>query len=303
MKLNNSADFGVSKSGQLRVRGTQLVNALGDAIVLKGMSSHGMQWYPQFAAYDAIKTTRDYGANIFRVAMYTNEGGYIQNPGVKERVIESVDSAIALDMYVVIDWHILSDGNPSTYLGESKAFFREMAERYRDSPAVMFEICNEPNGNVAWQSDIRPYAMELVELIRGISPGAIVLVGTGTWSQDVHDVAANPLPYDNVMYSLHFYSGTHGDELRDKARAALDAGTPLFVTEWGTSRADGTGGIYLDAAQQWLDFLDGHAISWLNWSLGDRDETSAALRPGASLSNWTEDDFSDSGKFVFSKFK
>lgn len=295
---------GVSENGQLRVEGTQLVNQDGDAIVLKGMSTHGMQWFPQYASYGSIKATRDYGANVFRVAMYTNENGYIQNQAVKKSVIEAVDQAIALDMYVIIDWHILSDGNPNTYLAQSKVFFKEMAERYQDAPGVLFEICNEPNGNVTWEKDIRPYAMEVVKQIRAISPNAIVLVGTGTWSQDVHQVSANPLPYDNVMYSLHFYAGTHGDQLRNQAKTALRAGTPIFVTEWGTSRADGGSGVYLDAAQTWIDFLEENGISWVNWSLCDKNESSAALKPGASASGgWTESDLSESGKFVFSKFK
>lgn len=33
-------------------------------------------------------------------------------------------------MYVIIDWHILSDGNPNTYVEDAKKFFAQMALKY-----------------------------------------------------------------------------------------------------------------------------------------------------------------------------
>jgi endoglucanase len=41
-------------------------------------------------------------------------------------------------------------------------------------------------------------------------------------------------------------------------------------------------------------------LSWANWSLGDKNEASAALRVGASPDgNWTASDLTASGKLVF----
>lgn len=296
---------GVSENGALSVIGTQLSGEDGDPVVLRGMSSHGMQWYGEYANYDALKTLTEYGANLFRVAMYTAENGYISNPdAIKKQVISAVDAAIANDMYVIIDWHILYDNNPNTYKSEAKTFFAEMAELYKDEPAVIYEICNEPNGDVTWERDIRPYAMELIPLIREHAPESIVIVGTGTWSQDVDKVASNPLPFDNVMYALHFYAGTHTSWLRERIDEALKDGTPIFVSEWGTSAADGSGGVYLNEAQLWIDFMASRNLSWANWSLCDKGESSAALSPGADTEGeWTQGDLSDSGKFVFSNFK
>lgn len=294
---------GVSNNGRLNVNGTQLCNENGNPIILRGMSSHGMQWFSQFTSQGAIKTTRDYGANVFRVAMYTKEGGYIDNPNIKSSVIQAIDEAIRLDMYVIIDWHILSDSNPQDYKNEAKEFFYEIALRYKNNPAVIYEICNEPSGGVTWADNIRPYAMEVIPIIREISPSAIVIVGTGTWSQDVDHVAQNPLPFNNVMYSLHFYAGTHGWDLQNKVNTALSSGTPIFVSEWGTSDASGSGGVYLNESRQWLDFLAERGISWVNWSLCDKNESSAALKPGSNPNGgWTETDLSESGKFVFSSF-
>ena len=295
---------GVAENGWLQVKGTQLCNEAGDPVVLHGMSSHGIQWFPQFAGEQAVKNTAAYGANLFRVAMYTGEGGYLSQPeAMKQRAIEAVDAAVHQDLYVILDWHILSDGNPMDHLSEAKAFFSEMAERYQDQPAVLYEICNEPNGNVDWARDIKPYAQEVAGAIREKSPRSVILIGSGTWSQDIHLAAADPLEGKNLMYTLHFYAGTHGQWLRDRAESALEAGLPLFVSEWGTSAADGSGGVYLGEAEVWLEFLEKKGISWANWSLCDKDETSAALKPGTDPSaQWTEQDLSPSGKFVFGRF-
>lgn len=105
------------------------------------------------------------------------------------------------------------------------------------------------------------------------------------------------------MYTLHFYAGTHGQWLRDRIETAVAAGLPVFVSEWGTSRADGSGGVFPEESKVWLDFLDEKGISWCNWSLCDKNETSAALKPGTSPERaWTEEDLSESGRIVFSRF-
>lgn len=298
-----TAEKGVSKNGHLQVIGTQLCNEYGEAIVLRGMSSHGIQWFPQFLSKECIQSTADSGANLFRAAMYTDENGYITNPSVKNTLINAVDTAISLDMYVIIDWHILRDGNPNTYKEHAKEFFAEMASRYRGNPAVLYEICNEPNGNITWTNDVKPYAEELINTIRTIDDKAIILVGSPTWSQDLHEVSKNPIITDNIMYTCHFYAGTHTDWLCRRITDALSQNVPVFVTEWGTSDASGSGGVYLKESEAWLEFLNTNRISWANWSYCDKNESSAAVRNGADLSDGiSADELTESGKFVFSHF-
>ena len=293
---------GVSENGWLQVKGAQLCNEKGEPILLRGMSSHGIQWFGQFACPQAIANTASFGANLFRVAMYTGEGGYISHPEeTKKQAIVAIDTALAQDMYVIIDWHILSDGNPMTYKDQAVAFFGELAQRYKDNPGVIYEICNEPNGSAQWGRDIKPYAEQVMKAIRAHSQG-IILIGSSTWSQDIHLAAADPVSGENLMYTLHFYAGTHGQELRTRIDQARAQGLPVFVSEWGTSRADGSGGVFLPESAQWLDFLEGRGISWANWSLCDKDETSAALRPGTPATRaWTSADLTPSGQFVFSR--
>lgn len=295
---------GVRENGWLHVEGTQLRNERGETVVLRGMSSHGVHWFPQYTNAQSIRNTAAWGANLFRVAMYTGEGGYLSGSDtVKTQLLSAVDAAIRENLYVIIDWHILSDGNPSDHTDEAAAFFREMAERYGEEPAVLYEICNEPNGDVRWDRDVKPYAETIVRTIREAAPNSVILIGSPTWSQDIHAAAADPLTEKNLMYTLHFYAGTHGAQLRQRIDDVRKAGLPVFVSEWGTSRADGSGGVFLRESAEWLDFLDKRGISWANWSLCDKNESSAALRAGTPSDRvWTTGDLSESGRFVFSRF-
>lgn len=290
----------VEQYGQLSVANGKLVDASGKAVQLKGISSHGLQWYGNYVNKETMQWLRDdWGISVFRVAMYTEEGGYISNPSLINKVKEAVAAAQSLGVYIIVDWHILSDGNPNTYKAQAKTFFNEMAELYGNSPNIIYEIANEPNGGVTWNAQIRPYALEVTQTIRDKDPDNIIIVGTGTWSQDIHDAADFPLPDANTMYALHFYAGTHGQSLRDRIDYAQSRGAAIFVSEWGTSDASGNGGPYLPESETWIDFLNNRGISWVNWSLADKAEASAALAPGASTSGgWTEQALSTSGRFV-----
>lgn len=291
---------GVSTNGQLRVEGRALLNKNGEVVVLRGMSSHGVQWFPQFLSKKAIESTAANGANLFRIAMYTAENGYIADKSMKNAVFAAVDAAIALDMYVIIDWHILSDGNPKTYENEAKEFFREAAERYSGEQGVLYEICNEPNGAVTWEDDVKPYAEDIIDVIRAESPEAVILVGSPNWSQDLHEAAKMPIDRENIMYTCHFYAGTHQGWLRDRI---TDCKLPVFVSEWGMSRADGSGGVFKEEAEKWLEFMAQNNISWANWSYCDKNETSAAVRVGADPSDGISyDELTESGRFVFECF-
>ena len=59
----------------------------------------------------------------------------------------------------------------------------------------------------------------------------------------------------------------------------------------------------LDEAQKWIDFMNERGISWANWSLCDKSESSAALVGGANVNDGiSESELTESGKFVFNNF-
>lgn len=152
----------VAKNGRLAVKGTNLVNSKGNKVQLKGVSTHGIAWFPEYVNEKAFKSLRDnWGANLVRLAMYTEEYGGYCNGGNRKTLEANIDkgvkAATKLGMYVIIDWHILSDGNPHTNKKAAISFFTKMAKKYKNNKNVIFEICNEPNGNVTW-AKIKSYA-------------------------------------------------------------------------------------------------------------------------------------------------
>lgn len=289
-------------TGRLHVQGTKLVDSTGKVVQLKGVSTHGIAWYPDYVNKDALKTLKDvWNVNVFRIAMYTNEYGGYCNGGDKEHLKKLVDQGVKYatenGMYVIIDWHILSDANPNINKGEAIKFFDEMSKKYASNENVFYEICNEPQGS-DWNSVIKPYASDVVKTIRANDQNAVILVGTNTWSQDVDQVIGNQLEDKNVMYVLHFYAGTHKDNIRGKLTKAINAGVPVFVTECSITDASGNGAVDYDSANQWLKLLNDNDISFVAWSLSNKDESSALIKPGCSKkSGWTDDDLSETGKW------
>ena len=284
----------VSYNGNLKLDGNFIVNKYNEKFQLKGISSHGLQWFNYLITDENIKELKSWGTNIFRLAMYTKEGGYIDNSKIYDDLIKDIDLVINNDMYVIIDWHILSDNNPNKYKKEALDFFERISTKYKDTSNIIYEICNEPNGNTNW-NDIRNYAKDVINTIRKNSSN-IIIVGTPTWSQDVDSVINNKIDNENIMYALHFYSGTHKEYLREKAKKALDNNIPIFISEFGVSDASGNGGIYLDETNKWLDFINNNNLSYINWSLSDKNESSALLKPNNTIIK--DDTLSESGKYI-----
>ena len=283
-----------SYNGYLKVSGTKLVNQNNEEFILKGISSHGIQWFSDLYNKDNLKVLKEkWNTNVFRIAMYTKESGYIDDNTIKEKVINIIDDLIELDMYVIVDWHILSDNNPLTYKTESKLFFEEISKKYNDVPNIIYEICNEPNGSTTF-SDINKYANEIIPVIRKNSPKSLIIVGTTNYSQDVDRV--DKLKFDNIIYSLHFYSGTHTDDVRNKAKKALENNTPIIVSEFGVSDASGSGGIYFDETNKWITFLKENNISIVAWNLSNKNGTNSILKENTNIIN--DNNLTSTGKYL-----
>ncbi len=299
----------VFHNGKLHVEGTQMVSECGKPVQLRGMSSHGLAWFPNAYTEESLTAlVNDWHIDLFRLAIYTHEwGGYCMNgvnqwknpEAYNEYIDDLVDICGKLGIYCLIDWHVLNggSGDPNTTLDYALPFWEYMSEKHKDDKHVLYEICNEPNGMfVDWET-VKEYADAVIPVIREHDPNTIVICGSPTWSQDVDLAAEDPLEYDNVMYSLHFYSGTHFEWLRDKADKAISKGLAIFVTEFGTSDASGNGGVYFDECDTWMNWMDERKISWANWSFCDKDESSAALYSGAiAQHDWN--DVSESGLYI-----
>ena len=299
----------VSQHGQLSVKNGQLVDKSGKGYQLRGMSTHGLTWFPEFVNESAFKTLRDdWNTNVVRLAMYVDEWGngqcYMGNKsGSLELLEKGVDICIKLDMYVIIDWHVLNPGDPSKYTNEAKSFFETVSKRYAKYPNVIYEICNEPNSGASWSGNIKPYAEKIIPVIRKNAPNSVIIVGTPTWSQEIDKPLSDPLNYKNVMYAFHFYAATHAG-LRSNVENCVAQGLPVFVSEFGTCDASGGGANDFNETQKWLSYFDKQGISYCNWSICNKDETCSVLRPGTSANgNWSESDLTENGKWMRNWFR
>lgn len=287
----------VGVNGQVHVCGVHLCNQYDRPVQLRGMSTHGIQWFSQCyndASLDAL--ANDWKADLLRISMYVQEDGYETDPaGFTNRVNGLVDKAEARGMYALVDFHTLTPGDPNYNLDRAKTFFASVAARNADKTNVIYEIANEPNG-VSW-AGIKSYAEQVIPVIRAADPDAVVIVGTRGWSSlgvsdgsDETEIVNNPVNADNIMYAFHFYAASHKDAYRSTLSRAASR-LPMFATEFGTVSATGGGAMDRESTTAWLNLLDQLKIGYANWTYSDADESSAAFRPGTCDGN----DYSSSG--------
>ena len=287
----------VKQWGQLQVKGAQLCDQQGNPVVLRGVSLGWHNIWPRFYNKKVVRTLKnDWHCTVVRAAMgvTTVEDNYLDNPGFAMECIEKVvKAAIKEDIYVIIDWHA-----HEMHTQKAKEFFSLMAQRYGKYPHIIYELYNEPVED-SWES-LKQYASEIITEIRRYDPDNIILMGCPHWDQDIDLVAASPLEgVSNVLYTVHFYAATHKDYLRDKMRKAVEGGLPVFVSECAGMEASGDGP--LDAAewQKWVDTMEQLRISYVCWSLSDKNETCSMLLPRAkSCGDWTDDLIKPWGKMA-----
>ncbi|HYF61821.1 MAG TPA: cellulase family glycosylhydrolase, partial [Herpetosiphonaceae bacterium] len=301
----------VAINGQLRVCGVQLCNQYGKPIQLRGMSTHGLQWYGwnkciTASSLDALAT--DWKADILRISLYVQEGGYETDPaGFKAQVDRIVDETSKRGMYALLDWHMLEPGDPMFNLERAKEYFSYMAQKHGSRPNVIYEIANEPSG-VSWAT-IKSYAEQVIPVIRQYDPDAIVIVGTREWSSfgmsgdgSPEEVINNQVNASNIMYTFHFYAASHTDFHRAGLERAADR-IPVFVTEWGTQEYTGDGPNDFASSQAYIDLMARKKISWTSWNYSDDPRSGAAFKPGTCAAGgpWTGTSLKPAGTWVRDK--
>ncbi|KAF2519566.1 glycoside hydrolase family 5 protein [Flavobacterium salilacus subsp. salilacus] len=284
----------VKEHGQLSVKGTQLTDKSGAHVMLRGMSFGWHNFWPRFYNKQAVQWLRDdWNVNIVRAAMGVDldERCYKNNPkDSKAKIKAVVDGAIDAGIYVIIDFH-----SHNIHLKEAKTFFDEMSKEYGDTPNVIYEVFNEPDAE-SW-ADVKAYSEEVIKVIRKNDPDNIILVGCPHWDQDINLPAEDPITgFDNLMYTVHFYAATHDKYLRDRTDAALAKGLPVFISESAGMEATGDGPLDEAEWDNWINWMEDRGLSWITWSVSDKDETCSVLKTSAkSTGNWKDKDIKESG--------
>lgn len=286
-----------SAQSRLQVVGSQLCDKSGSPVMLRGISLGWHNLWPRFYNKGAVKwLAKEWHADVIRAAVGASsvDDNYLENPEFALQCVTPViEAAIKNKVYVIIDWH-----SHEMHTAQAKSFFSQMAKKYGKHPNIIYELYNEPV-NDSWQ-DLKQYATEIITEIRRYDPDNLILMGCPHWDQDIDLVAASPLEgVSNVMYTVHFYAATHKDYLRDKMRKAVEGGLPVFVSECAGMEASGDGPLDANEWQKWVDTMEQLRISYVCWSLSDKNETCSMLLPRAkSCGDWTDDLIKPWGKMA-----
>jgi len=315
-----AGDGPVSYYGKLQASGNKIVGSkTGDTPVqVRGVSFGwtNTNWESERfynpRVYAVEHMAKDWKAEVVRGAYGATSSAFTSSTAGdnRARVEALVDDAIANDIYAIIDWHSHSAQNE---VENSKAFFEYMSNKYGDKENVIFEIYNEPINPATW-ADVKSYAEQIIPVIRKNSTN-IILVGTPFYSQQVEKVVGNAINDDNVGYVVHFYAYTHKlDAFKGNMNKALDAGLPIFITEWSTVHSDGGQSDKShydthDAAEtdKWFAFMDEKKISSAAWEVNDKYAGSCFFGiQGAAkqfdMQSWTDKSkMTASGQYVFDK--
>ncbi|PKV49250.1 endoglucanase [Aquimarina sp. MAR_2010_214] len=294
----------VSTNGQLQVKGLKLCNQYGNPIQLRGMSTHGIQWFGSCytdASLDVL--ANDWDADVLRISLYVQEGGYETDPvGFTAKVAKMINMATDRGMYAVVDWHQLTPGDPNANTESAKTFFTDIATQFKGYNNIIYDICNEPNGaDVTWPK-IKKYADTIIPVIRAIDADAPILIGTHGWASlgvsmglSSQDILDDPLNFSNIMYAFHFYAASHQDAYLKEVDLASDK-LPIFVTEFGSQNYSGEGPNDFTMTDKYLDLFRRKKISWINWNYSDDFRSGAVWKQGTcKTGKWTDANLKEAG--------
>ncbi len=292
----------VARHGALAISGNRVMDEHGQPVTLRGMSLFWSQWAPHYYTTETVDwLASDWKVTVVRAAIAAEGEDSALNHMNREltKAATVIEAAAANGIYVIVDWHAHRN-----HPDDAEQFLAEIARRYGHLDNLIYEPFNEPlRDGVDWSRDVKPYHERMIAAIRAHDPDNLIIAGSPSWSQDVDIAAADPLVGANIGYTFHYYAATHKADLRAKGDAALASGLALMVTEFGVVEATGNGPIDLASSIAWWDWAEANGVSWIAWSIGDRDETSAALVPGAPPSGWTDEHLTEGGRLLRARIR
>lgn len=296
-------------NGQLYIDGTKLKNQYNEEIQLKGLVSTAVTSYsihynesPGFSYYlndESIKVFKDWGVNVIRVGLEVKD---IENTDLMQDYLNTVDLLIENDMYVIIIlWnnHQINDN-----IEIAKQYFSEIAEKYKDTPNIIYEIANEPDSDISW-SDVREYSNTIIPIIRSYSENNIIIIpNPGAHIQPEEILLDELVDKENIMTSYHLYVGTSLTKERiDYIKNTLQLNIPIFVTEWGTTLSNGNDGFYEDYSNAFVKIMENYNLSWCNYHIGDLNfkvntEYSGIVKHNQWNNSLSDNILTASGKYI-----
>lgn len=308
----------VDKYGQLKIDGAKILNSEDEPVVLKGMSSYGIENCEGFFTPEIIKTlAQDWGCDILRISLTGDKesGGYLKDPEKYfDMVCEICNMCIDQGIYVLVDWNVAYMEDSGENKEAAVDFFSRLSAIYSDSPNVLYEVDNnafmldeDESASTEWSDDIKPFAKAVIEAIRENDEDSIIVVGTPKNCFGLDTAADSKLDYKNLAYACRFFAGTHGEEYRETIESVIDDDVCVFINEWAMCSDSFTGGILYVESQEWMEFLNENQISWCNYAIGNDtyDDANALMFSSENYTfeqkysgHWPNGLISGSGLFV-----
>lgn len=295
----------------------------GAPVVLRGLNRSGLEYADpaggdflasvRFSLDDVQEMVHGWGARVLRIPFSQSR---LLDSATRDAYLQALDTVIAwaadCGAYVLLDLQWLdpaitygttSDGSPNRIAplpsSASCEVWRLLAQRYRENPAVLFDIYNEPHSRLADDPHTptavrhdgseyplvngrvtavvwRHVAARLARIIKEVHPRALIFVSGVAWGYDLRGVLfdrSEGVAPDGIVYAAHVYPSsrfeqggwraTNGPQAWDRAFGSIAATAPVCVTEFG-------GGIeHLEWGRRLLDYLKARDIGWLAWSWSD----------------------------------
>jgi len=328
----------------LKVAGTQILNRDNQPVILRGVNAASLEWTTDGQGHilQSVNTAiQDWHANIIRLPLaqdrWFGKAPGQQDEGVAYRALVKaiVDACATQACYIVLDLHWSDCGEWGTNIAQhsmpdqnSVVFWQDCASAYRDHPAVLFDLYNEPH-DVTWDVWLkggtitdRPNSrrggprrtfeavgmQKLLDTVRATGAKNLVIAGGLDWAYDfsgildgrqLSDPGGNGVLYVNHAYTNKGHSVKTWISRMEQATAKL----PVIVSEYGGSRGPnrraGRFGAPGRAASRggddWLlhvmQALQDHNWSWIAWD----------FHPAAGptlIAGWDYTPTSDFGVFV-----
>ena len=284
----------------LTAKGTQILNADGEQVVLKGVmvpESRSLYEEKKFNE-DFYKDVFAKGGNAIRVPIspveYKNDDYYMWR--YLDRIVTWAGEN---DNYVILDWDYTGnpidgsgdempdlDENPLDYSAE---FWKNIADYFKNTPNVIFEIYNEPVGMS--DSEWKRCAESLIGVIRDAGAKQLIIVGSPDYCYDLGWLDELGVKNDNTAFSVHVYPDK---VFWQKFLSGYETSYPLIVTEWGYADDDvevkneklkGTRNVF---GIKFTRYLEKHDIGWIAVGYDDTVEPSMFTKGYKKLTKWGE---------------
>jgi TolB protein len=290
----------------LKVVGRYVIDSRGERVRLRGVNAASLEWTSDGEGHilETVRTAIDaWHVNHVRLPLaqdrWFGKAPEQEDDGTAYRALvgKVVDLCAGRSCYVVLDLHWSDAGEWGKQIAQhvmpdhnSEAFWRDVAAAYKDHPAVIFDLYNEPHdaswdvwlkGGRATEKDRRANKettfeavgmQRLLDVVREAGAKNVVIAGGVNWSYDLAGILdgrqlSEPLG-NGVIYANHAYP-FKGDTV-EKWVAKMETATarlPVIVSEFGSDPRGGAGLTGEEWVRRVLETLEGHEWAWTAWDL------------------------------------